>query len=349
LIGLLVPLGGRYRAAGREVLRGAVEASGALGGHGKARLAIAVRDSSRAPETAARQLIDTEGVVALIGTLDPGSAKAVASVASRSGVPFIALSRFKAAAEDPVLQLLPDNRMRAEALARHAVKSGARRLAVLAPDTRYGQAMARTFEQRARALGGSVVHKLTYPAGTRSFSKLAAKLLKAPRFEALFIPDRAHALILVAPALAKTGLWPAPRAKAGGAKRTIQLLATADGLTGRMVASAGRYIQGITVAPGFYPDENAGGSGPLVRRFRRRQGRAPSLLAALAFDAVEVVRVLRERRGGLSRVTLRAALTGGKAVQGMTGMIRFTPSGQRSDPPLLYRVEGNGVRLIPSR
>jgi ABC-type branched-subunit amino acid transport system substrate-binding protein len=337
LVGLLVPLTGRYRSAGREVLRGAVEASSALR---DGALSLAIRDSGKSPAAAARELIG-EGAVALCGTLDPRATRAVAAVASAAGVPFVALSRVQpTGGAAPPMQMLPENQTRAGALAGRAVRSGAKRLATLAPDTPYGRAMVSAFEARARALGARVVARLTYPAKTAAFDKQAAKLARAPRFEALFVPDQAHTFSLVAPALAKAGLWSATRPATRAKRRQIVLLSTADGLTARLV-NASRYVQGAVLAPGFFPDESA----PLVRRYRDSQGSPPSLVAALAFDAVELVRAARAR-GARSRSEIQAALVGGKPVPGLTGAIRFDSRGQRVDPPLLYRVEGEQIRLI---
>jgi ABC-type branched-subunit amino acid transport system substrate-binding protein len=342
LVGLLVPLTGRYRAAGREVLRGAVEASSALR---DGTLALAVRDSGKAPAAATRQLVK-EGAVALVGTLDPKTTRAVANAASSAGIPFVALSRVRAhAGAAAPMQMLPENQTRAGALAQSAIRSGSKRLATLAPATAYGRAMVAAFEKRARALGAKIVVKLTYPAKTKEFSKQAAALAKA-QFDALFIPDRAHVFSLVAPALAKAGLWSASRPGKRSKHRRVLLLSTADGLTARLV-NASRYIQGAVLAPGFYPDDGAPKAGALIRRYRDSQGSAPSLVAALAFDAVELIRVARER-GARSRAEIRAALVGGRAVLGLTGAIRFDKNGQRADPPLLYRVEGEQIKQIES-
>lgn len=350
LVGLLLPMGGRYRAAGAELLRGAVEASGALG-QGTGRLALAIRDSSKDPSAAARELVRDEKVVALVGTLDPAAGASVSRVAGEGGVPFIALSRFTPVPGSPAAQLLPENHARAQALARHAAARGLGRVMILAPENGYGRAMAQAFAAEA---GTRVVGHLAYRPGTTSFAGQAEQLARGPRIDGLFVPDTSHALSLIAPALAREGLWSGnPPVDAGPARRkgdrggrAFQLLATADGLGDRLVRSAGRYVQGAVLAPGFYPDASGDGAGALVRRFLQNQGGSPGLVSALGFDAVELVRTLRAG-GARSRAELQTALLSGKSpVQGMTGRIVFDGRGQRADPPLLYRVQGDQIQRV---
>lgn len=349
VVGLLLPLGGRYRAAGAELLRGAVEASGALR-QGADRLALAIRDSSKDPTAAARELVQEEQVVALVGTLDPAAGGAVSRVAGDAGVPFIALSRFTPVPGSFVAQLLPDNHGRARALARHAAALKLARVMILAPENGYGRAMAQAFAAEA---GARVVGRVDYRPGTTSFAELAERLARGPRFDGLFVPDTSHALSLIAPALAREGLWsgkppvggPARR-KGDRASRAFQLLATADGLGDRLVRAAGRYVQGAVLAPGFYPDTSGDGAGALVRRFQQNQGGLPGLVAALGFDAVEILRTLRAG-GARTRTELQTVLLSGKSpVQGMTGRIVFNGQGQRADAPLLYRVQGGRIQQI---
>jgi ABC-type branched-subunit amino acid transport system substrate-binding protein len=355
LVGLLVPFSGRYRAAGQELISGAVEASRALQAGASKTVAVAIRDSADAA-TAARELIEEEKVMALVGALSPTTAQTVAEQAAAAGVPFITLARLQPTpGTQAPFSLLPDNRERAKALASKAHALGVRRVATVAPDGTYGRVMVDAFAARLAELGGTVVSQASYPAGTRSFSDLAERLRgrKQPTFDGLFLPDTAHTLALVAPALARAGLWsgstPQERPEGKDKKtrpRSFQLLATADGLSDRTLTSAGRYIQGAVLAPGFYPDENAPRSGHLLRRFRQGQGHAPSLVEALGFDGVELVRTL-VARGARDRAELATSLTGDKPVQGLTGPIRFRSDGQRVDPPLLYRVKGTQIIELP--
>jgi ABC-type branched-subunit amino acid transport system substrate-binding protein len=346
VIGVLVPFTGRFKAAGQRMLAGAATASNNLASDKGGVINLEIRDTSQGPARAARELIERQHVVALAGTLDPKNAAAVAQVASSSGVPFVSLSRVTASPQQlATLRLLPDNRRRAEALAHFAVvKLKLSRLVTVRPDSRYGVAMAKAFADAVRASGATVVTELSYPPRARSFTELAKTLSKST-FDGLFVPDRVRSLTLLAPALARAGLWSGSPPSDKG--RGIQLLATADGLTQRHLAASRRYLQGALLAPGFYPDETAAGSGPLIKRFRLDHGRPPSLLEALGFDSVKVLvgHLDRDPKSRPNRARLLADLKG-RGVPGMTGMIRFKQDGQRKDPSLVYRVTGKEARLV---
>ncbi|MCA9670096.1 MAG: ABC transporter substrate-binding protein, partial [Myxococcales bacterium] len=89
-VGLLVPKSGRYRTAGRLLLRAAVSACGAFDS-ADAPITLVIRDSAKDAAGAARELLN-EGVVALVGTLSPSASRAVAALAAAAKVPFVSLS-----------------------------------------------------------------------------------------------------------------------------------------------------------------------------------------------------------------------------------------------------------------
>src|SRR5690606_34680702 len=91
------------------------------------------------------------------------------------------------------------------ALVAAARQRGAQRFAVLRPDTGYGQRMSQAFEEAVRASGGELVHTETYASSATAFGE-PVRRLAAQRFDALFVPDGAARLTLIAPALAAGGL-----------------------------------------------------------------------------------------------------------------------------------------------
>lgn len=342
-VGLLLPFSGRYRRVGALAFQGAAVAAGAFT-HAAKPLELFVGDSGRSALSAARRLLEREHVVALVGVFEPRAASAVARLASRKHIPFLTLSPNAAAAPPWVLRALPVASARAHALAAHATQAlGQPRVLVLAPESRYGTRSSAAF-RRALAGRGTIVSVLRYPTRTTSFVALA-KRVGSLAFDTLFVPDTARRLALLTPALAQAGHWsrlPGQSAPAGA--KAHLLLATADGLDAHLLRSAGRYIQGAVLAPGYFPDGAARASGPLLRRYQRVLGHAPSPVEAFTHDTVLALRAALEAGArtpsGLLRI-LRQQTT-----QGLTGTPRFGANGARSDAPPLYRVSGSTISLI---
>jgi hypothetical protein len=191
----------------------------------------------------------------------------------------------------------------------------------------------------------------TYIAGVSSFAPAVAQLKKTS-FDALFIPDDADRLELVAPALAVADFWSRP---VGGSKRTpapgaakrkeILLLSTAVGLSARLVRNAGRYVQGALLSPGFYAAGDDARSVRFVSRFRQLHNQAPSATDAYGFDGVKLLRTAVERGARTRADVLR--LLASESFEGVTGTLKFGPDHARVDAPLVYTVEGDEIRAMP--
>jgi hypothetical protein len=192
---------------------------------------------------------------------------------------------------------------------------------------------------------------ITYPAGATSFSAQVNELRKIA-FDALFVPDEAARLELIAPALAVANIWPrrprllvAPSSATTptSGRREVILLSTALSLSDRLLRNAERYVQGAILCPGYYPAEDAR-SGNFVSRFREVYGTNPTAADAYGYDGLSILRGVVERGGRTRADALR--LLGSGRFEGVTGDIRFGPDHGRVDLPLVYVVDGDSIRLL---
>jgi ABC-type branched-subunit amino acid transport system substrate-binding protein len=238
---------------------------------------------------------------------------------------------------------------RAAELARRALALGARDFAILGPDSASGKRLRDAFRQAVTTGGGRVSAEATYPPGATAFTAPVAALKKgAP--QAIFVADGAERLELVAPALAFADLWPAPWGKRPDAgkkgARNVLLLATANDLGPRLLESAGRYVQGALLAPGFYADASDPAAKSFVDAYRAAYGQEPHATEAYAYDGVNALRAAAASGHTRSDV-LRALATGSFA--GLTGTLRFGTEHERVDPPRVYTVDGDEIKLAPAR
>jgi ABC-type branched-subunit amino acid transport system substrate-binding protein len=357
-LGLVVPFSGAQGRLGEVVLRGAMLVVTAAS-HGSETVAfhLQLRDAAAPPERSATGGGPMAGILSLgreekvIGVVSTPDARGI-DMATREGIPLLLLDERSPGAQTTAFPLLHSAEARAVALARKALALGARRFAILGPDSASGKRLAAAYKKAVEDGGGAVTGHITYAPNATSFSAEVTSLRKLA-FEALFIPDDANRLELVAPALAVADIWPrSPRtiftaahssASSGSGHREALLLSTALSVSPKFLRNTERYVQGALLCPGFYPTDDAR-SGSFVARFREVYGTSPSATDAYGYDAVFVLRGAVER-GARSRADVLRMLST-QTFEGLTGDIHFGPDHSRIDPPLVYVVDGDSIRVL---
>jgi branched-chain amino acid transport system substrate-binding protein len=352
-VGLIVPLSGKFQPVGEAAMRAAMLAAGTpTPGASDAPLQLAVRDTASDADRAARglgELVREESVIGVVSANDRKAGAAALAQAARDGVPFLTLDEAPPGAATTAFQLMHAPEARAAELARRALKLGAREFALLGPDSAVGKRLRDAFRREVTDGGGRVVGEATYVAGATSFQAAIAALKKMPP-QAIFVGDGADRLELIAPALAFADLWsapwgaPKPASEPGKPKpRNVLLLSTANDLSPRLVQSAGRYVQGALLAPGFFADLTDPAAKAFADAYRAAYGHEPRATEAYAFDGVNALRAAAAGGGRARADVLRALATG--SFEGLTGTLRFGPDHARVDPARVYAVEGETIKL----
>ena len=355
-LGLAVPQSGTQARLGEVVLRGAMLVmTEPLPSGETSPYHLLVRDAAAPAEragaagvgAAAWSLAREESVIGLVGAPDARGIE----LATRDGVPFLLLDEHAPGARTTAFPLIHAPESRATALARRAMALGARRFVVLGPDSASGKRLAGAFKHAVAAGGGALVAHITYVAGATSFSAQVDELRRLA-FDALFVPDEATRLELIAPALAVADIWPrrprllvAPSSSTAptAGRREVLVLSTALSLSERLLRNAERYVQGAMLCPGYYPAEDAR-SGSFVAHFREIYGSAPTAADAYGYDGLSILRGAVER-GARTRADVLRLVASGR-FEGLTGDISFGPEHGRVDPPLIYVVDGNSIRVL---
>ena len=348
VVGALLPLSGSRARVGDLVMRGIVLSSGTFtwdegSGVGISGVPtpfrVALRDTrsqSSEIDAALDQLADEEAI-AVLGPVDARSVSAASEAAERLGLPLVTLaprSQGDAGARH-VFYVVHSAEDRARMLARHATQQGVRDFAIFGPRNGYGRAVGRAFREEVERLGGQVTVQADYAADARSFVE-DVKKLRGP-WEAVFIPDQARRLELIAPALAAANFISTPiEARPPRHGRKVLLLSTAESLAPGYIRSTGRYSRGAVFAPGFYPDRTDPEIGQFVDRYEEAFGRSPTALDAYAYDAALAVRAAVEG-GARTRAEVSAAMLRG-VVSGVTGRVGFDSARERSGAGVLYTV-----------
>ena len=116
-------------------------------------------------------------------------------------------------------------------------------------------------------------------------------------------------------------------------------------LTPRLLQNAGRYVRGALLAPGFYADASDGRGRAFVDAFRSAYGQDPHATEAYAYDGVNAMRAVTQSGARTRADVLRSLSTA--SFDGLTGAMRFGPDHGRNDPPRVYIVDGDQIKLAP--
>ena len=394
LVGVAVPLSGKFKGWGEAIVQGVELALPPASG-----FKVLAKDTRGEADGAAQALeaLAAEGAVAVIGGVANAEAQRAAAAAQGLSLPLLSLSKVEGVTEAGpfVFRVMLTASAQAAALADFAVaKRGMKRFAVLYPDTSYGTELMQAFWDQVEARGGEFRGAGMYEPDRTTFGPLVkdlvgkaqlderadwaeavkeiaknvkdpyrrAKALEKARkdlppivdFEAVFIPDFAKSVTLLAPALAVEDVVTACDPKelerirkvSAWEVKPVQLLGANGWDDPALFEKAGRYVECAVFVDGFFPASERPETKRFVQAFQERYGRAPSILEASAYDAARLVAQAVDRDHADGRDAVRAALSAVRAFPGATGDIAFDPKGEPVRALFFLTFDKSGVREL---
>ena len=354
VIGVLLPLSGRFAPFGAQVRRG-MELAVADHNLSRSPVTLLWRDTngdSAVTERLIAELAANPDVEAVIGPLTAATAGVAADAAQQAGLPLLALSQRDHLAETGswIFRSSLTSRQQGETLARFALQQGIRRFAILTPQNRLGQDLSEAFAAAVQRGGGELIGQQQYPSGTTDFGPHIRQLLGVAQlppagrtpveerpvipFQALFIPDHADQIVQLAPQLAYYGL------------KDILLLGSTGWHAPELPVRAGISVQGAVVASGFFPDSADPAVAAFVNLYRQRHGQTPTLLEAQGYDAAGLLLSTLETLPPGDRAALRQALSQMEGHTGATGTTRFDAEGDALRDLFLLQIrDGRFVQI----
>lgn len=353
-VGVILPLSGPYAATGAQVLA-AVEMGLGVFAPGS-NITLYIEDSKGDPRTAAQaveKLATQRRVMTIVGPLRSSAALAAARQAAVMSVPLVALSRVSGLSEAGpcVYQNFFTPQEQINALLREMADSRDKRLmAILAPNNSYGKGFVKLMEQSLIERGGSVVRTVYYNPDQTDFSYQIKELVALPDgeyrpgmpdspapvidFEALFIPDGAARLGMLAPQLAYYDVI------------GVDLLGTSIWLNDALLKNAAKYLEGSYFPVAFNPYSKD----PMVKRFvadyQSTMSREPDLLDAHGYDTALLVKsIIGKPNAPRTRAGFCEALNAIKGFKGVCGDMDVGSDGQVHKNLELFTVERE--RFIP--
>lgn len=360
-IGVLLPLSGKYAQYGDLVRRGINLAFEVAGPDAKG-IHLIYTDSAADAETsrkALRDLVRNDKVIAVTGAIAGSAAEAAAQQAQEEMVPLLTLSPRDGLPEiGPFIfrdTLTPQ--MQAAVIARHAViDRGLINIAILYPDDRLGQSLSAAFAAEVTRLGGIITGSEAYETGATDFGRqlrqltgenpwrnehmsskeqLADLFVPDPElpFEALFIPDYADRVALIAPQLSYYGV------------EDIQLLGSGGWHSQDLLTTVGDILEGATLVDALFVASNDPAVQQFVSSYRQKYHEEPTLLEAQGYDAARILLLQLQNPDVLSRDDLRLALTDMSDYPGVTGATRFDANGEAIKALYLLQIQEGRFEL----
>lgn len=356
-IGVLIPLSGTYQAYGNNVLRGVTLAEQNWNRlHPDRQVTLVVKDTQAEPELSRKAFEDlarNEGVVAIIGPLGVKPVQAVFPLANKWNVPILALSqKDEESGNSPyVLHAFIDNRDMVEDLVRFSrEKYGYTKFATLYPNDRYGQRLSKTFATAVQAEGGTLLASVSYEANTTDFKEPIQRLMEMAKknsppagidvtpFEALFIPDQAQTVALIAPQL--------PYNNVVGAT----LLGTNLWDETSLAQVGGAFVENAVYVTPFFAETQSGEVQSFIQEYARFYGTAPTYLDAQAYDAMMLLLNAWSKLplSSVQRNAVLEKLLGTHDYKGVMGPTSFTPDGRMQKNYLVLQIKnGKAVQISP--
>lgn len=372
-IGVVLPLSGALAQYGKRALDGILLAAGVFQRQGGRDIEIFVEDSGSNPATAAQaveRLVQENSVIAVIGPISWKESLAVADKAQELGVLNLSLTGKEGISERGayLFQNALTPRVQMESLVKHCIQEKRfRRFAILAPDNKFGEDMATEFTTVANKLGGRIVGYETYAPEAKDFQSAVQKLgglsdpryrkldsskldqfvkdqgLKSKRpskarlppivdFDAIFLPDGPKAVAQIAASLAYFDVT------------GVTLLGTSEWNSDQLYKRGGRLVEGAIFPAGLMLSGSGSKQRDFVRQYAEAYGGMPDLLAAQAYEAVELVAQAAENSAGNRNAAVSAMMALGR-FESPLGQLSFDPSriASRALPILTLAPGGNIV------
>ena len=367
-IGVLLPLTGRYATFGQRVQRGMELAQETF--HPYIPVRFIYRDTAGDEAIAAQQVAElaiSDRVMGIAGPLVGNAALGAAKRADQERTPLLTMSQKEglAASSHYVFRNSLTPQLQVRALVDYAMDGrGLSTFGMMSPQTRQGENFAELFRAEILRRGGQLIAEQSYSTDQTDFrhqvrllqgldpnapdeedqkkepedseaSELSdAEQEEPPPFEALFVPDYADRISLIAPQLAFYGL------------EGIQLLGPNGWNDADLPRLARQFVEGAVFTDGFFRHSEYPFVQEFVEHYFSQYGEEPTILEAQGYDIAGILLTLLNDSRVRSREDLRRALSQLQNYPGVTGATRFDFIGEADKILFLLQVQKGSIVQI---
>ncbi len=277
-----------------------------------------------------QQLIDREGVVAILGEVASSRSLAGGLIANKHHIPMItpsSTSVLVTQGRDWVFRVCFTDDQQGRVAARfvkNELKKNRVGVFFAAQDT-YSSGLAQSFRDEFKSLGGEVVVDKGYQKGETNFRTYLGEL-KSSSPDIIFVPNYYNEMVLIARQAKELGI-------AGS-----QFMGGDGWDSSNLLEGAGAELEGAYFTNHYAPDVPWPNSKKFVAAFQGRYKRDPSSLSAQGYDAASLLFDALGRAADSSAESLRKSLSETKDFQGATGNLTIDPNRNASKPIVVVRI-----------
>ena len=318
----------------------AIEQVNAAGGVLGKQVRVIVEDDQGLPseaQTAITKLITRDQVVAVLGEVASSNTLAAAPVAQANRIPLVTPSSTNPRVTeigDYIFRVCFIDPFQGLVMAKFTSESlGLRRVAILR-DIRndYSVGLADVFAENFVAMGGEIVADLSYSKDDTDFSaQLTAIVPSNP--EAIFVPGYYTEVGLIARQARQLGL-------------NVPLLGGDGWDSPRLTEIGGDALEGSYFSNHYSSDDPNPAIQRFVTEFQARFNQTPDGLAALGYDAANILFDAMTRAGSTDSEAVRDALAATVDFEGVTGVISIDENRNAAKPAVILRVTDGGYEYV---
>jgi len=285
---------------------------------------LIVKDTGASSEKAisfAKQLIDEDNVVAIIGPTTSGESMAIKDICQKSGVPLISCASAETITTPIakyVFKVAPKDNYVTEAIYKTMNKMGISKIGVLAANTGFGNGGKAQLEKYAQAYGITIAISEVYDANATDLTALLTKV-NATGVQAIVNWSIEPAQAIVAKNMKQL-------------KMTQQLFQSHGFANIKYVAAAGEAAEGIIfpcsrlVVADQLPDSNP--QKKLLQKYnadyRAAYKEDASTFGGHAYDSLAIIKAAIESAKSADPAKIAAAIEGVKGLSGTAGIFGFS-------------------------
>ena len=232
---------------------------------------------------------------------------------------------------------------------------------IVSPLSKYGTLLAESFKKTVLANGGQIIAEDYFNEGMEDFSQLmrgikfkvaqarwekmalshGTSYKRVAREDSSYVNDSTVAIGgFFIPGEAEDAAKIA--AYVNFARIKTQLLGSTGWHVPKLISSGKSYVQNALFSSNFQPDSKGAAWGAFASAFKERYKEEPDRVAALGYDAANLVcKVLRENGGVARPDSVAAGLGRVREYDGATGMISLDPKLRLNTQALIFKIKDN--------